>query len=241
MLVSAPCRSDNGFFLGANEVAVWDADLTALAAAVSEQIGLLDAEERARAARLRIAEDRRQFIAAHALARVLIGRYLGRAPDSLRFARAPYGKPYVENSTGEAELRFNASRTRGRAVFAFALAREVGIDVERVTDYSNLSTIFDRVLSPSEKAMLDAVPTEVAQRDAFFAAWARKEAILKARGLGLTVAPTAVDAATSAAWRVEQLALEHPFAAAIAAEGSNWRLNSVQSCTRHLLCVGGIE
>jgi len=226
-------------------VQVWYADLTAANIDTVDGFGVLDKDERARASRLRVAEDRVEFIAAHVIARILIGQYLGQAPETISFGQIRNGKPFAIRANGDPDLRFNAARTSGRAVFAFSIGREVGIDIERMTDHTHLSDAYGRALTVREQAYLHALPTERERRDAFFALWVRKEAVLKASGDGLAIAPDELDVMTETAricvtgetwrcWRFEGLTLDPACAAAVAAEGSGWRVASVRSYTESL-------
>ena len=53
----------------------------------------------------------------------------------------------------------------------------------------------------------------------FFELWTRKEARLKAEGVGLAGTP-----GTRAAWTVRQLELADGYSAAVASEGEDWKL-----------------
>ena len=142
-----------------------------------------------------------------------------------------------ENSSG---LRFNASRSGGYAAVALTLAREVGVDVEAIAPRAGLHMLIDRALCETERARLSAL-TGTEREAAFFRFWARKEAYLKARGLGLAIPPNAVDTASLDAlrvkgepetgWRVEDVKLAPGYAAAIAGEGRDWRVTTVRAFT----------
>ena len=72
-------------------VDVWRIDLDALAPLAD--IKLLSEDERHRAERLRFERDRGRYLAAHFVLRVLLGRALARAPETLVFTEAEFGKP----------------------------------------------------------------------------------------------------------------------------------------------------
>jgi len=177
--------------LSHDAVDVWCLPLSVLPADLTSLAALLDAEEHARAARFLHKEEASAFIVAHAAARILLARYLNAAPQILRYGYALKGKPYLLEPVGPAPLYFNFARTRGFAVFAFTRCGEVGVDVERIAD-SPPAEIIRRALSPAEQHLLSALdPTRA---DAvFFALWARKEAVLKTRGDGLSVPPAEIE------------------------------------------------
>ncbi len=58
------------------------------------------------------------------------------------------------------------------------------MDVEQLRDTLNLAGMARHVLRPDEVSELEALPA-ARRNEAFIAAWTRKEAYLKARGLGL--------------------------------------------------------
>ena len=193
---------------------------------------LLDPEESARAQRFFFEHDRRHFAAARAILRVLLARYLDAPAAEIRLGYGARGKPFV--SSPQTPVRFNLSHSHGRALLVFARAREVGVDLEAGArlkeDWPGLAR---RVFSVREQAELAALPSE-RRRAAFLDGWTRKEAYLKATGLGIvdglqtievTLGP-AGDCALLAGpaggtWRLHDLRETESFAAALAVEGSD--------------------
>ena len=126
------------------------------------------------------------------------------------------------------------------ALIALALARRVGIDVERVSavsgDDERLSPLW---LCAEELEELRGMQTK-ARTHAFYSAWTRKEAYLKARGEGLSGSPDQVrvglslsreagwhssfEPHASARWSLRELPVGPGYAAALAVEGFDWRL-----------------
>ena len=168
--------------LAEREVHVWFAQLDA--AAESPHAAVLDQDERARASRLRDPADRRRYVAAHALARVLLSGYLGEAPERLRFRVGPRGKPELVAEGGAHALSFNLSHTRRGAAMALARSMPVGVDVEQFDPVVDADGMARLVLSASEQSTLAAL-TPAKRRRAFLQAWVCKEAVLKAAGCGL--------------------------------------------------------
>jgi 4'-phosphopantetheinyl transferase len=101
------------------------------------------------------------------------------APGALQFSYSPYGKPSVVATT----VRFNLSHSHTIAALALTRDYEIGVDVEQVRPIKE--DISGRFFSPRENAALSALP-EQEQTGAFFRCWARKEAIVKAIGEGLS-------------------------------------------------------
>jgi 4'-phosphopantetheinyl transferase len=173
--------------LGDNEVHVWRASLDQPAGVARRWQSLLSAAELARAARHRLERDRDGFVVAHGVLRWILGRYLGAAPASLRFVAGPHGKPGLENGP-----RFNLSHSDGLALYAVARDREVGIDVERIRPGLDTADIAERFLPASESLALRRLSGDAAL-GAFYAAWTRTEALLKAKGCGWDGAAGAVN------------------------------------------------
>lgn len=165
------------------QVDVWHACLKIDAAQYAECRAVLTCDEQARAERLHFEHDRRRFIAARGILRMLLAQYTGIHAACLRFEYGPYGKPAL--APGQADgLQFNVSHSHERAVFAFCQGRAVGVDIERIRSDVDWRTIMRQFFSPCEIHVLQTMPP-AAQLHAFFCCWTRKEAYLKARGDGL--------------------------------------------------------
>lgn len=143
---------------------------------------VLSEDERARAARFHFDHHRREFAAIHGATRWLLGRAVGQPPEALRFAAGAWGKPALADAPG---VQFNLSHTRGMALLAVG-AKPLGVDVERIKPELDWRPLARRFFAPQEVAALEALPAEE-QRRAFFCCWTRKEAYLKARGMGLSL------------------------------------------------------
>jgi 4'-phosphopantetheinyl transferase len=169
------------FRLGPQDVHVWELRLDLSPADHDRLERVISAEEARRADRFRIAADRRRYVAAHGLLRVVLSGYVGARPDGVAFGPGAGGKPRL---AGRETPRFNLSHAGALGLVAVAADREVGIDIEEVGEDGDLEGLAETCFSPVERAALAAVPA--AQRPAaFFAGWTRKEAFLKAIGAGL--------------------------------------------------------
>lgn len=196
---------------------------------------LLSPEEKERAGRFAIEGARRDFMVSRGLLRELLAAYLNTRPGDIVLRYGEHGKPYVSRGSAEPTLRFNVSHSRGFAMFAFSLEGEVGVDVERIRMEFPGREIAERFFSEQEVAALGNLPPE-RSRKAFFTFWTCKEAYVKARGEGLQI-PLRSFSVRIEQNEEQQLNDEHGkkwsvypfepgtgFAAAVAAEGSGWRL-----------------
>ena len=148
-------------------------------------LALLDADERARAARFHFERDRGRYVAAHAALRRLLARRTGRDAASLAIETGPYGKPYLAGTPGCA---FSLSHSEDLALVALADDGEIGVDLERVRPLADLEGLERQCLTAGERRVLDGLAP--ADRSlAFLRHWTRKEACLKALGTGLHIEP----------------------------------------------------
>jgi 4'-phosphopantetheinyl transferase len=166
-------------------VHVWRAELEQPETRVKLFFGALSDDERQRAERFHFNSDRKHFIVARGVLRALLGFYLGTEAAQLRFSYSPFGKPFMNVASGERNVRFNVSHSRGVALYAFADNCDVGIDVEYVRADFATAEIAERFFSSREVEQLCSLD-DALRAGAFFNCWTRKEAYIKARGEGLS-------------------------------------------------------
>ena len=183
--------------LGSDEVHVWRVTLDVPLLRVASFEQLLTADERTRAGRFHFERDRSRFIVARAFRRRILGRYLHRDPRALRFCSNPYGKPgLAPEPGGDATLSFNVTHAGALALYAVTSHGAIGIDLEAIRMDVDCDAIAERYFSPRERRMLGALPP-ARRREAFFHCWTRKEAYIKARGMGLSLALDRFDVSVS--------------------------------------------
>jgi 4'-phosphopantetheinyl transferase len=185
--------------LALNEARVWIVDLDAGLAPGEDaetaepgaELAILSADERARAERFVRARDRRRFARCRAALREILGRLLGEPAEALRFRAAAQGKPELDHQPGgdprgdRLSLRFNVSHSSELALIAACRGRELGVDLERVRPILEANRIVASFFTAAEQTEFAAIPA--ADQDlAFHRGWTRKEAVLKAFGMGLS-------------------------------------------------------
>ena len=196
----------------------------------------LDRPELERAARFHRDEDRLRFIASHAGVRAILGSYLGVEGTTLRFEISSHGKPRLANGGA---MRFNLAHSGQLALLAVACDREVGVDVERHSLVEHLS-LARGYFSPAEVAAI-AAASPASVEVAFFRCWSRKEAFIKACGLGLSLPLDTFDvtfdderrvglssrppAPPADGWSLEGLDIEAGYSAAVA-----WQRTGAEGC-----------
>jgi 4'-phosphopantetheinyl transferase len=143
-------------------------------------------DERSRAKRFRRPIDRRRFVAARAFLRRILARYARVGCRKLKFEYGPHGKPQLQAECGAPPLSFNLSHCGDAAMYAVALRRNIGVDLEQLRPLQDCGRIARRRFPEADALALMNLPTE--QRDsAFFAYWVRHKALVKASGDGVRV------------------------------------------------------
>ena len=181
--------------LSADEIRAWLIELDAGLYGEAEiegvepgpELEVLDAEEKARAARFVRARDRRRFARCRAALREILGGLLGEQPESLRFRAAARGKPELDPADtpgGRSPVRFNVSHSSDLALIAVCRDRELGVDLEHIRPMGEAARIVESFFSVAEQAEFAAIAGP-SQSAAFIRGWTRKEAILKGLGVGI--------------------------------------------------------
>ncbi|MEM9218639.1 MAG: 4'-phosphopantetheinyl transferase superfamily protein [Cyanobacteria bacterium P01_F01_bin.150] len=184
--------------LTADEVHIWRSPLETSPTLLAQLHAYLSEDEQARAARFRFDHHRHYFIVGRGILRVLLGQYMHQHPQNIVFEYGDRGKPQLADSTVRDQdfrsqgsqrtlgsgLEFNVSHSGGVALYAIALDRRVGIDLEKLRPMADAAQLAQRFFTEQEYQQLLAQPTDQ-QELAFFRGWTRKEAYLKATGEGL--------------------------------------------------------
>lgn len=150
--------------------------------------GELSAAEVERGSR-RVSElDRRRFAASHAALRRLLAAQTGTEPHRLCFQEGPHGRPALPGGPA-----FSMAHSGDLWLCATAAGRELGVDGEQLREVPEARDIAERWFTPSERRRLAGEEAR-GRKDAFLRGWARKEAYLKALGVGFAVeSATALD------------------------------------------------
>jgi len=191
-------------------------------------------EEHERLGRMQIEGARRDFVIGRALARHALSRHAAVAPADWRFVTGPHGRPEPEARVapaGARRLRFSLSHAGGLVACAVAEEIDVGLDVERVDEQGAGEALARRFFAPAEVRALGALP-EAARARRFFQYWTLKEAYLKARGLGLSIA-------LDGFWFVleARAPIAIRFAAPLDDDPTRWQFDQRDLAPGHLLAV----
>ena len=193
--------------------------------------GVLSASEIERAERFRVDRGAERYIVGRGVLRRLLERCTGVPARDLNFRLNEFGKPELPGS----EIMFNLSHSHGIALLAVTRGRAIGVDIELIREEVMVDKIAERFFSPAEADAIAALPAHQ-RSEAFFSCWTRKEAWIKARGQGFSIAlnsfevslapgeparllATRPDPAEASRWSLAALDCQPGYAAALAIAG----------------------
>lgn len=213
--------------LSPNSADVWRVRLVSFA----PNEDALSPDEREHAAKFHFDIDRNRYVVSHASLRETLARYLRTGPKELKFSVNEYGKPFLH----EHDLEFNLSHSGEYALIAVTRGRRIGVDVEQIRAGVEIESLARRNFSRWEVSELMALPPE-RRIIAFHDCWTRKEAYIKAQGLGLSLPldgfdvsldeparlrATRPDANEAAQWTMQSMEVDSGYASAVAVRGSD--------------------
>jgi 4'-phosphopantetheinyl transferase len=224
--------------LPSDELHLWRISVDYVAPNLASLEQLLSKDERARADRFRFSRNREQYIIRRAAMRQILARYVGVEPQQLRFSYGAYGKPSLAGPVDGQDIRFNISHSEDLALCGVTRGRDIGVDIEHIRTDLDISGMTDRCLTSRERETLEQLPMSI-RKHAFFVAWSRKEAYVKARGQGLgyplhrfevslcpgepsVLLSDPEDPLEVLRWRLEDVPADQAYAAAAAVEGRSW-------------------
>jgi len=223
--------------LDADNIHIWHVDLDAASPFLRSLWEVLNDPERLRATRLARVRDRNRFVAGRAALRLILAHYLRYDPAQLDFVFGRFGKPRL-NELLRSTISFNLAHSGGIALYAIAQQREVGIDIEQIRPDLTTDEVIQEFLTCREQDELYGMP-QAQQSAAFFRCWTRKEALVKARGEGVSGGLSQIDVSLEPHsknalrtvydepeahlhWSLQSLKAPEGYAAALAAERHGW-------------------
>jgi len=222
--------------LASHQLDIWRARLDLPTDSLKTLEAALSVDEIQRADGFHLQGDKDRFIAAHGFLRDILARYHHCEPGQLSFSTNDYGKPALSMDSSKRRMDFNLSRSEDLALVAVTWERKVGVDLERIRQGISAQVIARQYFSGSEFSELMALPSEQSEIG-FFNCWTRKEAYIKAQGLGLSLPLESFDVSLSpnepvilratrpdpqeaTRWTLLSLEVSPDYAAALAVEGA---------------------
>lgn len=147
---------------------------------LDDAISLLSPSESEKVQRKLRISDRDELALGYALHRLCVAKMLHCDPSLVELGRDDFGRPFVAGSP----LQTSLSHTNGAVAVALSRDGFVGIDIEPAARAGELTEIAATVMHASEVERVASLPV-TARAHALLALWVRKEAVLKAAGIGL--------------------------------------------------------
>lgn len=199
----------------------------------------LSADEIERAGRFHFEKDKNNFISCRGILRRILADYTGLRPEDIRFEYTSNGKPYLSVHTNTLGLNFNLSHSGTLALYAFSIKHLVGIDIEYIRLDLSIEEIANRFFSENEIISIKS-HSKISQQEVFFQYWVRKEAVLKAEGIGVSFEMNNIDVSSINSrgqldvmineddyrlWFIQDLFPEPGYCGAVALNEKNYKLS----------------
>ena len=219
--------------LESNQVDIWRLSLDLVPDTVKTDISPLSTDEVEKAEGFKFDKDKHRYIASHAFVRNVLSRYTNVDPGAIEFVVNEYGKPSIKGGGVE----FNMSHSVDYVLMAVTRAGRIGIDIEHIRLGIASHVIVRQYFSPAEVEELQSFSSEDDRVNAFFIGWSRKEAYIKAHGLGLALPlesfdvsftenppllrATRPDAEEAKKWTLRTIEIDPAYKAAVCVENTN--------------------
>jgi 4'-phosphopantetheinyl transferase len=195
-----------------NYIDVWQVDINEHLPHIDKLRDVLTPGEITRANKYLRSTNRDKFIISRGSLRHILSGYLKCPPFDISFKLTESNKPEIDCQPAS-KLHFNLSDSADKVLIAIA-ASPVGIDVELINPKFSYHAILHNNFSLHEAAYINL--DENFKR--FFLLWTRKEAILKATGIGLTDNLKLIPALDG----------QYGIEGALLSTANNWQLNSFE-------------
>lgn len=139
---------------------------------------ILTLKEKNRAERFSFEKDRNDWVKSRAMLRAVLVRNSGFSNDQIEFVSGKNGKPFIKGDP----VYFNLSHCQGRALIGISFDSHIGVDAEAIKPIKDLEKITKSFFSDKESKYILKSNNEL---NAFYEVWTKKEAFLKATGLGI--------------------------------------------------------
>ncbi|VXD21732.1 4'-phosphopantetheinyl transferase HetI [Planktothrix serta PCC 8927] len=219
--------------LSSESVDVWQTNLKRSLQQIQFYQTILSPDEQKRAQRFKFEKDQQAFIIARGTLRMILSQYLSLSPEQIKFKYTSKGKPSLDQDP--LPLHFNLSHAYGKAIYAIALDKNIGVDIEYLRKIEVLS-LAKRFFCDSEYQWLNSLSLEE-QYTAFFKLWTCKEAYLKATGEGLVgLQDIEIKTPLSSSWKILQISQNSEI-------GENWTLQTIETAENYVatLALEGIN
>jgi 4'-phosphopantetheinyl transferase len=147
---------------------------------------LLVKEEIEKANHFVFLKDKLRYVITHGILRLLLSDKLKVPAREIVLNFNSFGKPFLPTEWNPNSLFFNLSHSNLGIVLAFSRDRDLGVDLEYIKKDIPFMDIAKQFFSQTEYQELLSTP-EFARLQSFYQGWTRKEAFIKAKGMGLSI------------------------------------------------------
>ena len=157
---------------------------------LDQRLDLLDEEELQVYRRYQVDFKKVEFAIGRILLKTQLAQRIGADPRTIHFRKNQYGKLYLpehEADITSEQLFFNLSHTDKLIVCSMTTLSDIGVDVEQLA--KDHLTIMSRVFNQAEIDYVNEQQGEEEKLNAFYMVWTRKEAHMKAKGMGFSLPP----------------------------------------------------
>jgi 4'-phosphopantetheinyl transferase len=149
---------------------------------VDQYRSFLSDKEIAKSLRFKFTNDSTSYIVVHGYLRRVLGKYLNIDPKAVGLNYNSFGRPFVSGYSRQ--MFFNLSHSKGLSVLAFDPDNEIGVDAEKMDAEFEYEPIVQHFFTKDEEGYIERSNGKFRHR--FYELWTRKEAFLKALGIGIT-------------------------------------------------------
>jgi 4'-phosphopantetheinyl transferase len=148
----------------------------------NEFLSILSPEEQAKSKKFHFSVDQKKYVISHGIMRKIIASYIPCHPKEIQYRHNAYGKPELHMPS--CDIHFNLSHSEKLGALAIA-TRPIGTDIEHLKPLEDYISLTKHFLSEKESNYFEQL-TFANQHQAFYRAWTKKEAYIKAIGMGLS-------------------------------------------------------
>jgi len=163
---------------------IWSARYSDLDRHFSVLSGLISEQEVTRAAGFKKSRDARNFILRQGMVRAVLGQYIRKEAQAVRFVREESGKPYLNPEENIHEIHFSPSHTDEMLCLGVSRKNRIGLDIVKCDSRYPFSATAEYLFTPGERQWITRAPSHE-QQVRFFRIWSLKEALLKTMGGGV--------------------------------------------------------
>lgn len=168
-----------------NEIHVWWIDLDQPQYIVDNYYRVLDQDEKISILNFKTELLRKRYTVSKCVLKILISKYLDSKPEEVKFTYGELGKPFLSSSINTLNLQFNMSHSNRLGMCAFTKDKALGVDIEKIREFSNLEDVAEMCMSEFEKGWFSKLPPAT-RIEIFYKVWTVKESFIKAIGAGLS-------------------------------------------------------